>query len=211
MIKYIIFVFVAALIIVAIMWPSGNSPSKQSGMPSNGNLAPGNSALPNVTKSTPFATRDDFYNEWQKYISGGVADQGKIKETAAQHGDWLDLIFPEKYSDFHDGIRLIAGHYRILYPYVSTRIIDEYKILNDEVQANNLKNVSELIDRGANANTYYTIISAHSVEMIDLLVKKGVNPNQPADGGAMPLDFFKKLGRPDLIQAMIRNGARGRD
>lgn len=100
------------------------------------------------------------------------------------------------------------GKYRILYPYISGTVIDNYGILLTEVSNDMPDIVGVLIKRGANPNNRFVLTAATSPQMIDLLIHSGADPNKPRLDGSTPLEYFNHLGRPDLIEAMIRNGAR---
>jgi hypothetical protein len=194
---------IVILLVAILMWPGAGTHGR-----TNGVAQAGAQLSPTVAHAEPYATSEEFYAAWIAYLRGGSSDTARIIETASRHRDWVKSIFSINISDLYDGLRLAMGKYRILYPYMSGEMIDKYGILLIEVSNNKPDIVNSLIKYGANPNNGLILTSAQSPQMIDALIRGGADPNTPRIDGSSPLEYFKHLGRPDLIDAMIRNGAR---
>jgi hypothetical protein len=192
-------IFVIALVAV-LMWPAATPHARSHGASPDSSQAP--AAAPHAE---PYSTAEAFYSAWQAYLRGDSADTARISETAAHHNGWVTAIFPENAKDFHDGFRLTLGKYRILYPYLSGTVIDDYGILLIEIQNNKMDIVTALIKRGANLNKDFILTAATTPEMIDVLIRAGSDPNKPLPDGRSQRQYFMQLGRPDLVEALRGN------
>jgi hypothetical protein len=191
------------LLIAILMWPGAGARERSTSVAQAGAQL---SSM--VAHAEPYATAEAFHAAWEVYLRGGSADSARISETADHHHDWVNAIFPQSVRDFHDGLSLTLGKYRILYPYLSRDVIDDYGILLTEVSNNKPEVINSLIKCGANPNKDFILTAATTPQMIDVLVRDGADPNKPLPDGRSQLQYFRQLGRPDLIDAMIRNGAR---
>jgi hypothetical protein len=194
----------AVILLVAILtWPTAAPPGRPKETSPTGTPVPSAAA-----QAEPYATAAEFYAAWQAYLRGEGADPARITATAAKKQEWITGIFPANTNDFHDELHLNLGNYRILYPFLTKDVIDNYGILLTEISNNKPDTVKLLLKIGANPNQELILTAATSTQMIETLIHAGADPNRPRLDGSSPLDYFRHLGRPDLIEAMIRNGAR---
>jgi hypothetical protein len=195
-------IFIVILLLGILMWPSAAPRGPK-------DAAQGDEQkLSALVHADPYDNSTDFYAEWQNYLRGGSTNVARITSTAALHHEWINSIFSNNRTDMNDGLRLALGKYRILYPYMSGEMIDNYGILLIEVSNNKPEIVCTLLKCGANPNKELILTAATSPYMIDLLIRAGADPNKPRRDGSSPREYFEQLGRPDLVDAMIRNGAR---
>ncbi len=203
--KALLIAAISAVILLAamLMWPTATPRGASKAAPAAGSQPPSV-----VAKAELYATSEEFYAAWQAYLRGESSDTGRITETASRHPEWIESIFSSKDNDFNDGLQLTMGKFRILYPYLSGAVIDDYGILLTEVSNNKADLITILLKSGANPNKRFILTAASTPSVIDLLVQSGANPNLPLPDGSFPLQYFRRVGRPDMVDALIRNGAR---